>query len=160
MGALEHLRDYDLQSVPSALARDLVGYEFDEAFYREEYPELDADGFDAFEHYFQTGWLEGRDPSPAFSTSQYLAVNPDVAAARVNPLLHYVVYGRAERRMAPGRPDAGRRPPGCRARSSRRGPSTTPAKSDAGSTGKWPRCATTSIPSSMPTSMPTCAGPA
>ena len=40
-----------------------------------------------------TAWKEGYDPSPFFSTDYYLAQNPDVAAAGVNPLLHFETYG-------------------------------------------------------------------
>jgi serralysin len=40
-----------------------------------------------------SGWKEGRDPSAAFDTLGYLAANPDVAAAHVNPLDHYLNNG-------------------------------------------------------------------
>ena len=56
------------------------------------------------EHYFYTGWREGRDPSAAFSTSYYLSLNPDVAAEGINPLVHYVDDGRAEGRQPSGIP--------------------------------------------------------
>jgi len=39
------------------------------------------------------GWHEGRDPSAGFDTTGYLAANPDVAAAGVNPLDHYLMFG-------------------------------------------------------------------
>ncbi|MFZ3375791.1 MAG: glycosyltransferase, partial [Chthoniobacterales bacterium] len=39
----------------------------------------------------ECGALEGRDPHPLFSTSWYLAQNPEVAG--VNPLEHYVRWG-------------------------------------------------------------------
>jgi hypothetical protein len=42
-------------------------------------------------HYEQFGWKEGRDPSAHFDTTGYLAANPDVAAAGVNPLDHYLI---------------------------------------------------------------------
>ena len=44
-------------------------------------------------HYHQFGWLEGRNPSNAFSTSGLLVANPDVAAAGVDPLAHYLQHG-------------------------------------------------------------------
>src|SRR5262249_42758648 len=53
-----------------------------------------------FLHYMQSGWKEGRDPSPAFDSTQYLANNPDVAAAGVNPLQHYLQSGQFEGRVA------------------------------------------------------------
>ena len=40
-----------------------------------------------------SGWREGRDPSASFDTRGYLAANPDVAAAGVNPLDHYLMFG-------------------------------------------------------------------
>ena len=39
------------------------------------------------------GWSEGRDASASFDTLGYLAANPDVAAAGVNPLDHYLISG-------------------------------------------------------------------
>ena len=39
------------------------------------------------------GWREGRDPSPVFDTSAYLAANPDIAAAGLDPLDHYLRFG-------------------------------------------------------------------
>lgn len=44
------------------------------------------------------------DPSPEFSTRFYLATNPDVDQAGVNPFLHYLAEGRREGR--PGLPSA------------------------------------------------------
>ncbi|WP_159099725.1 rhamnan synthesis F family protein [Alloyangia pacifica] len=49
-------------------------------------------------HYLREGAAAGFDPGPGFSTRGYLAAHPDVAAAGVNPLLHYERYGRAEGR--------------------------------------------------------------
>jgi hypothetical protein len=43
---------------------------------------------------------EGRDPSPAFDTTSYLSANPDVAAAHVNPLVHFLQSGHYEGRAA------------------------------------------------------------
>jgi serralysin len=45
---------------------------------------------------------EGRSPSTAFSVAGYLAANPDVAAANMNPLDHYLNFGIYEgRALAP-----------------------------------------------------------
>ncbi|MCA0942798.1 hypothetical protein LCM08_24170 [Salipiger pacificus] len=49
-------------------------------------------------HYLREGAAAGFDPGPGFSTRGYFAAHPDVAAAGVNPLLHYERYGRAEGR--------------------------------------------------------------
>ncbi len=48
--------------------------------------------------YNSVGWERGLNPDAFFDTSYYLAQNPDVAAAGVNPLLHYEVYGWREGR--------------------------------------------------------------
>ena len=50
---------------------------------------------DAALHYLEKGWREGKDPSPLFSTSAYLADFPAVQAAGVNPLLHFEREGYA-----------------------------------------------------------------
>jgi glycosyltransferase involved in cell wall biosynthesis len=73
--------------------------EFDGDYYRGNYEDIDRVAIDPLEHYFYTGWREGRDPSPDFSTSYYLSSNPDVADEEVNPLLHYVLNGRREGRQ-------------------------------------------------------------
>ena len=52
----------------------------------------------AFQHYLTYGAQEGRDPSALFSTHEYLANNPDVAAGGMNPLLHYEAHGWREGR--------------------------------------------------------------
>jgi hypothetical protein len=38
------------------------------------------------------------DPSASFSTSSYLAHNPDVKLAGINPLDHYILFGINEHR--------------------------------------------------------------
>ena len=69
---------------------------FDSAWYCETY------GFgkylDAAKHYLNIGWREGKDPSPFFSTADYLRKNPDVAKADMNPLLHFEKFGLKENR--------------------------------------------------------------
>jgi len=42
--------------------------------------------------------FEGRDPSPHFDSDWYLTQNPDVAARKINPLMHYLTYGGFEGR--------------------------------------------------------------
>lgn len=51
---------------------------------------------EAAEHYLKYGYRHGFDPSSHFSTREYLANNPDV---KMNPLLHYELYGRSEGRL-------------------------------------------------------------
>ncbi len=43
--------------------------------------------------YATSGWHKGLNPDALFDTNYYLSHNPDVAAARVSPLLHYEEYG-------------------------------------------------------------------
>src|SRR3546814_7275288 len=50
------------------------------------------------EHYLRIGAQLLYDPSPGFSTRRYLRANPDVAAAGMNPLVHYLRFGRGEGR--------------------------------------------------------------
>lgn len=53
-------------------------------------------------HYATAGWRDGKSPSAQFDGPTYLALNPDVAAAGMEPLRHYLASGRAEgRRYAP-----------------------------------------------------------
>jgi hypothetical protein len=48
--------------------------------------------------YVNRGAALGRDPGPLFSTKWYLARNPDVATAGINPLQHYLERGQRELR--------------------------------------------------------------
>ena len=73
---------------------------FDAAWYRGNYPDVAASGFDPLRHYLRTGAAEGRDPGPRFVTRAYLDRNPDVARAGLNPLLHYLRHGAKEGRGA------------------------------------------------------------
>ena len=43
--------------------------------------------------YLEAGWLDGRNPSARFDGNKYLRDHPDVAAAGINPLLHYLRSG-------------------------------------------------------------------
>ena len=51
-----------------------------------------ASGIDPVEHYVTDGAREGRDPSPSFSTRNYLMHNSDLATAGINPLAHFVLH--------------------------------------------------------------------
>lgn len=50
-------------------------------------------------HYLYVGGFEGLDPSEHFDSDWYLATHPDVRAAGLNPLAHYVRFGREEARL-------------------------------------------------------------
>ena len=49
-------------------------------------------------NYANGGWQLGLNPNRLFDTNYYLARNPDVAAAHMNPLQHYEQYGWQEGR--------------------------------------------------------------
>jgi GT2 family glycosyltransferase len=89
---------------------------FDEAFYRQEAAAAQQFAASPVNHYLEVGWRLGLDPAPWFSTSGYLADNPDVALRGLNPFFHYLRYGRKEGRppgkavMAPS-PSAAAEPP-------------------------------------------------
>lgn len=70
----------------------------DGTFYRAVYPDLARAQVDPIRHYATTGWREGRDPAPWFSSMDYLKACPDVAKADWNPLHHYLAHGRREGR--------------------------------------------------------------
>ena len=53
---------------------------------------------DAAKHYLEIGWREGKNPSPFFSTKDYLEKNHDVRDAKINPLFHLEKYGVKEGR--------------------------------------------------------------
>ncbi|MCE5262209.1 MAG: radical SAM protein [Deltaproteobacteria bacterium] len=69
-------------------------------------------------HYLLWGVSEDNNPSPHFSNCRYLRENPDVFAAHMNPLVHYILYGKEEGRTFPraeelssvSRADKGRAP--------------------------------------------------
>lgn len=75
---------------------------FDETFYRKQLahlPHPEEALNDPLTHYLRLGGFMGLDPSEEFDSDWYLRVNPDVQAAGVNPLLHYVQHGRNEGRL-------------------------------------------------------------
>jgi glycosyltransferase involved in cell wall biosynthesis len=50
-------------------------------------------------HYLEVGTPAGIDPSPKFNLTWYIENNADVAAAGVNPFVHFLHHGRAEGRL-------------------------------------------------------------
>jgi hypothetical protein len=64
---------------------------FDADYYYKTYPDVAAAKVDALKHYCTFGWRELRDPSSAFSTSDYLAYHPEVKKAGQNPLFHHIL---------------------------------------------------------------------
>ncbi|MBA3988645.1 MAG: hypothetical protein C0463_05910 [Idiomarina sp.] len=57
-------------------------------------------------HYLSFAITQLRRPGPAFDTEWYLSYYPDVKAAGVNPLVHYILHGEQEGRVAL-KPDGG-----------------------------------------------------
>ncbi len=49
-------------------------------------------------HYLTVGWKLGYRPNPRFDPQFYLRTYPDVAAANIEPLTHFVLQGRTEGR--------------------------------------------------------------
>lgn len=75
---------------------------FDENYYREQVQNRDdvpKAGKNLLKHYLSIGGFEGLDPSDQFDSDWYLANYPDVQAVGINPLLHYVQFGREENRL-------------------------------------------------------------
>jgi glycosyltransferase involved in cell wall biosynthesis len=106
-GATALVSSPDAGSAPqsrSVLA--VIAPHVDAAFYLSRNEDVRTAGMAAAEHYWRTGWREGRDPSAWFSTEYYLRTNPDVRTAGLNPLWHYLARGRAEGRAPrlPGGP--------------------------------------------------------
>jgi hypothetical protein len=54
------------------------------------------DGLTPLEHYLAFGWRKNLDPCALFSVHGYLHRNPDVAAAGVNPFVHYLKFASSE----------------------------------------------------------------
>ena len=70
---------------------------FDEEYYCNLYPEAASSG-NPLNHFMQSGWQEGREPSEKVSVQDYLRLNPDIKSAGINPLTHMVQNGILEER--------------------------------------------------------------
>ncbi len=70
---------------------------FDKEWYSRKYASV-LNGEDPASHYLRIGAPLGLDPSPLFSTSQYLKNYSDVQSAGWNPLYHFIVHGLKEGR--------------------------------------------------------------
>ncbi|WP_193141417.1 hypothetical protein [Meridianimarinicoccus sp. MJW13] len=79
---------------------ELIARELDAIYYAAQLKDALPPDQNAPEHYLTTGWQDGLDPSPSFSTRFYLDVNEDVRENGINPFLHYLRYGRAEGRLS------------------------------------------------------------
>ncbi|MBR3214728.1 MAG: glycosyltransferase [Methanosphaera sp.] len=72
---------------------------FDEYYYMEENPEVEALDIDPILHYILIGADNGKNPSKYFSTNEYLRVYGDVKNSHINPLYHYLNNGIHEGRF-------------------------------------------------------------
>lgn len=70
---------------------------FDRDWYLAQYPDVILSGMEPAQHYLQLGANQGYNPSPNFSTEDYLSLYQDVQ--QMNPLAHYEIYGKAEGRI-------------------------------------------------------------
>jgi len=70
---------------------------FDAEFYLAENPDV-AVVADPYEHYLMHGGIEGRRPSARFDGAAYLSAYDDVRLSGMNPLIHYLRFGRFEKR--------------------------------------------------------------
>lgn len=68
---------------------------FDAKWYKSQYT---LGSIDPAKHYLTIGWELGYDPSPRFQTRNYLSSYPDVVISQLNPLIHYELYGKKEKR--------------------------------------------------------------
>ena len=59
---------------------------------------MQAAGVNPLDHYHTSGFQEARDPSVGFDTPAYRTAYPDVAAANIDPLAHFLDFGRHEGR--------------------------------------------------------------
>ena len=69
---------------------------FDRDWYASTYPDVPVRR--GLSHFLERGWRDGHSPGPGFDSGFYLQANPDVAAAAINPALHFEMYGRNEGR--------------------------------------------------------------
>ncbi len=75
---------------------------FDAEWYKARYPDLNATRKTRNNpalHYYLFGGFEARDPSDKFNSGWYLEQNPDVIEEGINPLIHYLLHGKAEGRL-------------------------------------------------------------
>lgn len=68
---------------------------FDKKYYLTNYPDVREAGVDPLDHYLQTGWREGRNPSARFDTNFYIRTYLADAQSEICPLVHYVESGEA-----------------------------------------------------------------
>lgn len=68
-------------------------------YYVKYHDVVKASGLPPAAHYLLSGWREGNDPSPRFSTNDYLHRYPDVRQMDICPLVHWKLKGKREGRQ-------------------------------------------------------------
>ena len=71
---------------------------FNTEWYQKICPELSKLPLTPIEHYLSIGYKMGLNPSEKFNGNLYLERYPDVAQEGVNPLIHYILFGKNEGR--------------------------------------------------------------
>ena len=74
----------------------LVIENFDYAYYLRHNTDVQQAGIDAFDHYYYTGWREGRNPNSDFDTAYYRQSYVSELTDEINPFLHYLTVGRVK----------------------------------------------------------------
>ncbi len=72
---------------------------FSSFYYLTHHPEAWKLKVDPLNFYNKHGWKAGHNPGPHFNTRDYLTMYDDVAQSGVNPLLHYIEYGKKQGRF-------------------------------------------------------------
>ena len=72
---------------------------FDSNYYRFHHLRGTARLRDPLWHFVNSGWKKGFSPSEEFDSSYYTMKNDDVRVAQLNPLFHFLEYGKGERRL-------------------------------------------------------------
>jgi len=95
----EDLREDAATDLPGDQAqRDLVATEFDATYYLTMYSDVANAGIDPLDHFFYTGWREGRNPNNWFDTDYYKSCLQNSPEAGLNPFWHFLAVGRLEGR--------------------------------------------------------------
>lgn len=71
---------------------------FDPSFYLDQIHLIGIHTEEPWEHYLNVGWKMGYSPSSQFNIDQYWNANPDIFEAKVEPLEHWVRFGKSENR--------------------------------------------------------------
>ena len=72
---------------------------FDEEYYLNNYPDVEKYSEKLIEHYYYIGFKKGYNPSKNFYTDWYLLNYPEVRNNGINPLIHYLLYGKYENKI-------------------------------------------------------------